>query len=219
MSTEPSLCLQPYLGRHGRDRQSEVLIPNTREPLPSLFQAFLRAPRTIGAIASSSPILAARMVDYASPEQGHCVVEIGAGQGPMTAALVDKGHTPDLVFEVQPSLAGALTARFPDLTVVQDSAARLPTILSTHGLQQADRIVSSLPWAIWSDALQDSILTGVTQGMAADGRMVTFTYVHGRWLPGARRFFRKLESRFDRVTVSPVIWKNLPPAVVYVCDR
>lgn len=158
------------------------------------------------------------MVEYARPEQGQCVVEIGAGKGPMTAALVEKGHAPALVFELQASLAEALTVRFPDLTVVQDSAARLPEILDTHGIGPADRVVSSLPWAVWSDALQESILAGVTRGMAPDGRMVTFTYVHGLWLPGARRFFHKLESRFAQVTVSPVVWKNLPPAVVYTCD-
>ena len=159
------------------------------------------------------------MVEYAQPEEGHCIVEIGAGQGPMTAALIEHGHSPTLVFELQASLAKALIGRFPDLTVVQDSAAKLPTILETHGLGKADRVVSSLPWAIWSDPLQESILNGVSQGMTPHGRMVTFTYVHGRWLPGAKRFFRKLESRFSHVTVSPIVWKNIPPAVVYICDR
>jgi phosphatidylethanolamine/phosphatidyl-N-methylethanolamine N-methyltransferase len=185
----------------------------------SFLRAFLRAPRTIGAVASSGPALASRMVECAKLEQGHCVVEIGAGQGPMTTALVEHGHPPALVFELYEQWADALASRFPDLPVVQQSAADMPSQLHTHGLPLADRVVSSLPWAIWSDTLQDTILSGVVEGMQPDGRMVTFTYVHGRWLPSARRFRRKLESHFRSVTTSSIVWKNLPPAVVYQCDR
>ena len=185
----------------------------------SFLRAFLRAPRTIGAVASSGRALASKMVECAELERGHCVVEIGAGQGPMTTALVEHGHPPALVFELYEQWANALALRFPDLPVVQQSAADLPSLLKARGLPLADRVVSSLPWAVWSDTLQDSILRGVIDGMQPDGRMVTFTYVHGRGLPGARRFRRKLASHFRSVTTSPIVWKNLPPAVVYLCDR
>jgi phospholipid N-methyltransferase len=54
--------------------------------------------------------------------------------------------------------------------------------------------------------------------MASDGRLVTFTYAISPLVPAGRCFRRLLERSFARVTTSPTVWANLPPAFVYVCD-
>jgi phospholipid N-methyltransferase len=38
-------------------------------------------------------------------------------------------------------------------------------------------------------------------------------------LGAARRFRRRLRDTFDEVLVSATVWRNLPPAFVYVCRR
>ena len=38
-------------------------------------------------------------------------------------------------------------------------------------------------------------------------------------LTAARRFRRTLRSTFDEVLVTATVWRNLPPAFVYVCRR
>ncbi len=183
------------------------------------LRAFLRDPVTIGAIAPSGPELAARMVESAAIEPGHGVVELGAGTGPMTEALLARHpENPLLVLEPEPDLAAVLRARFPGLRVEERFAQDLPQLVESWG-HRVDRVVSSLPWAIWSPKLQREILAAVLDVLEPEGRMVTFTYWHAQPLPAARRFRALLEEHFPRVTRSPVAWRNLPPAFVFVCDR
>jgi phospholipid N-methyltransferase len=184
------------------------------------LRQFLSDPVTIGAIAPSGAQLAARMVDSAAIAPGHVVAELGAGTGPMTEELLRRHpDNPLVVLEPMAELAATLRARFPAAHVVEAFAQDLPTICADWGHHPVDRVVSSLPWAIWSQELQTEILTGVLDAMAPDGRMVTFTYWHAQPLPAARRFKQFLEEHFQTVTRSGIAWRNLPPAFVFVCDR
>jgi phospholipid N-methyltransferase len=51
------------------------------------------------------------------------------------------------------------------------------------------------------------------------GAFTTFAYLHGMSLAAARRFRRTLRETFDEVLVSATVWRNVPPAFVYVCRR
>lgn len=184
------------------------------------LREFLADPVTIGAIAPSGAQLAAQMVTSAAIEPDHILAELGAGTGPMTAELLARHpDNPLLVLEPKVELAGTLRERFPTAHVVEGYAQALPTLCKEWGHPQIDRVVSSLPWAIWSQELQTEILEGVLAAMAPQGRMVTFTYWHAQPLPAAKRFRAFLEAHFRTVERSPIAWKNLPPAFVFVCDR
>ena len=52
-----------------------------------------------------------------------------------------------------------------------------------------------------------------------DGVFTTFAYRHGMALAAARRFRRALHETFDEVLLTPTVWRNMPPAFVYVCRR
>jgi phosphatidylethanolamine/phosphatidyl-N-methylethanolamine N-methyltransferase len=186
----------------------------------TFWRALMRSPTGVGAVAPSSGALAAQMVRSAGIGPDHVVVELGAGTGPMTRALVDAHpHNKLLVLEPDPGLAAACRERVPEADVVEAFAQDLPALMASRGYARADRVVSSLPFAAWSDELQRAVLDAVLQVMAPDGRMVTFTYVHGPWLPAGRRVKQLLDERFARVSSSPVVWGNVPPAFVYCCDR
>jgi len=103
------------------------------------------------------------------------------------------------------------------VTVYQDSAENLAGYLARCPSPQADYIVSGLPWASLPVAMQDRILQSILAGLAPGGRFTTFAYAHACWLPRARRFRRRLEAGFHTVTLSPLVWGNLPPAFVYCC--
>lgn len=184
------------------------------------LREFLADPVTIGAVAPSGAQLAAQMVTSAAILPEHVVAEIGAGTGPMTAELLARHpDNPLVVLEPKPELAATLRQRFPTAHVVEAYAQALPQITQAWGHTPVDRVVSSLPWAIWKQEMQEEILAGILEAMAPDGRMVTFTYWHAQPLPAARRFREFLQRHFARVERSPVAWKNLPPAFVFVCDR
>ncbi len=184
------------------------------------LRQFFADPVTIGAVAPSGPQLAKIMVDEAAIEPGHVVAEIGAGTGPMTAELL-KRHpdNPLVVLEPVEELAAELRKRHPTAHVVERYAQDLPEICAEWGHPQVDRVVSSLPWAIWPVEQQQAILDGLLAAMTPDARMVTFTYWHAQPLPAARRFKAFLGENFREVTRSRIAWANLPPAFVFSCRR
>ncbi|MBA2321237.1 MAG: hypothetical protein H0V89_08780 [Deltaproteobacteria bacterium] len=186
----------------------------------AFLREFARDPKSLGAVTPSGPALAKLEVEAAEIAIGEPVVEIGAGTGPMTAEIVRQHPTsPLLALEPNPVLAAALRERFPGVRVEQDFAQSLPPRCAAWGHPQVRRVVCGLPWAIWPDALQAEILDAVLAILTPDGRMVSFQYVHSRYLPAAIRFQSVLESRFGRVRRTSIAWTHLPPAFVLVCDR
>lgn len=184
----------------------------------TFFREFTRDPVQLGAIAPSGAALAKTMVAAADLRPGHVVVELGAGTGPMTAEILRvRPDGPLVALEPNPALASLLRERFPTVRVEQRYAQELRAILTEMGHTQADRVVSSLPWAIWSDALQNEVFSAIVDVIAPDGVMVTFGYLHAQPLPAARRLRAALHARFSSVHTTPTAWRNLPPALVFVC--
>jgi phospholipid N-methyltransferase len=149
------------------------------------------------------------------------IVDAGAGTGAFTGAILD-GCAPDafvVAVELNAAFVARLERRYPDVEVVHDSVERLPDVLAGLGRPQADVVVCGVPWAILDAATQSRLLAGIAGGLKEGGRFATFGYVHCSALPGCRRFLRLLERDFVAFETSPVVWLNLPPAVVYRCRR
>ncbi len=184
------------------------------------FRAFLRDPKQVGSVWPSSPALGRAMVQASEIGPDDVVVELGAGTGPVTRELVAAhGELPLLVLEPDEALAARCRELVPGAEVLAAYAQELPQLLQERGLGQVTRIVSSLPWTVWPAELQDEIFDALFSVCSPDARMVTFSYWHMKSLPGGRRIRSLLESRFPSVRTTPVVWNNLPPAFVYVCDR
>lgn len=182
---------------------------------------FLRHPITTGAVAPSSHWLANRMADEMELEKASTVVEVGPGTGPVTRAIV--GRIPAealfLAIELNAEFARKLAERFPRAEVINDSAENISLHLAKHGRRDVDSVLSSLPWASFPVELQERLLGAITGSLKPGGRFATFAYVHASWFPTARRFRELLESRFGTVRATRVVWRNLPPALVYRCEK
>lgn len=188
--------------------------------LRTFLGALARKPAGVGAIAPSSRALASTMVALAHIQDGDHVVELGAGTGPMTRALRDAHpHHDVLVLEPDPGLAAKCRENVPGVEVAEAYAQELPKLIADRGWPHVDRVVSSLPFAAWPAPLQKEVFDAILTVLKPGGRLVTFTYAHSPYLPAGRRARALLERTFDRVHLSPVIWGNVPPAFVYVCDR
>lgn len=176
----------------------------------SITREFLRHPVLTGAIAPSSPRLAEAMTAGLGLETAALVAELGPGTGVFTEAvfamLRPEAHL--TAVEINPRFAASLRERFPQAEVVTGSAEHL-------ALSGVDVVVSGLPWTAMTAARQQAILGAVTEALAPNGRFTTFAYAHAAWTPPARRFAALLRSRFAVVERTPVVWGNLPPAIVY----
>lgn len=183
---------------------------------------FCREPKRIGAIAPSSTKLARRMLQPINFNRVKVIVEYGSGTGAFTRQVVeriDPEKTLFFGFELNEHMNRIINQKIPGVQIFQDSAAEIRSYLKKFGVKHADAVISGLPWAVFSDELQDDILYETVAGLKKGGVFTTFAYLHGLLLPSGIRFRRKLEQYFSEVRTSPVVWSNIPPALVYWCRK
>jgi phosphatidylethanolamine/phosphatidyl-N-methylethanolamine N-methyltransferase len=187
----------------------------------AFLAAAVRSPGKVGAVVPSSASLATVLASVVPRTGAPVVVELGPGTGAVTG-VIDTRLPPDarhIAVELDPGMARYLQRVHPGLEVIEGDAAKLGTLLTERGVERVDAVLSGLPWALFDDELQRSILDQVAGVIGATGAFTTFAYTSGMVLPAARRFRRVLRETFDEVVVSATVWRNVPPAFAYVCRR
>lgn len=193
----------------------------TDNPARAFLSAALRRPATMGAVAPSSARLAGVLASIVPREGAPVVVELGPGTGSASTAVAARlpAGGRHLAVELDPDMVAYLRRTRPELEVVPGDARELGRLLAERGVDRVDAVICGLPWALFDDATQAGVLDEVGRAIGDTGAFTTFAYLQGMALPAARRFRSTLRSRFDEVLVSATVWRNLPPAFVYVCRR
>ncbi|WP_176013425.1 class I SAM-dependent methyltransferase [Victivallis sp. Marseille-Q1083] len=184
-----------------------------------LLKQFLKNPSRIGALCPSSRSLCRQMIREIGMERAGAVVELGPGTGVITREIL--ATLPDgsefFAVELDPEIYRRFHHAYPQVNVFNCSAEELTTLVATSPMNKVDVIVSGLPWAAFPGDLQDRILDAIVSNLNEGGYFTTFAYLQGLLLPAGIRFRHRLKQHFREVKISPVVWRNLPPAVVYRC--
>lgn len=187
--------------------------------LRAFLGSVLRRPTNVGAMAPTGSQVTAQAASVVPRIGQPLVAELGAGAGAISDAIgVRLGGQPHMAIELDASLAAHLRRTRPRLEVVQADAATINAQLRARGRPALDAVVSSLPWTLLDAGQQRQLLHEIARALHADGAFTAIGYLSAP--PGKARAFRaRLAERFDEVTVSSTIWRNIPPAKVYVCRR
>lgn len=182
---------------------------------------FLRKPTQVGAVAPSSRALSEMLVDSCDWSQVRYAVEFGPGTGVATEVILQRLHADAKFFAIEQSadLAQATRKRCPEAEVVEGCVTEIQRYCSQRQFPHVDAVVSGLPWASFSAALQNDIFQAMFRVLRPGGSFATFAYLQGTQLPAGKRFAELLKQNFSTVVKSPVVWRNLPPAFVYRCVR
>lgn len=182
----------------------------------SFLLAWLRNPRSIGAVAPSGPALA-RLMTLQASQLGGPVIELGPGTGVLTRALIEHGVPPSrlALIEADPTFADALAHSFPLARILRMDAARLGETASLFGTERACAVVSGLPLLSMPSEQVAAIMQGVFDSqLRENGVFYQFTY--GPRCPLSNALLDRLELQAHRVGSALL---NLPPAVVYCISR
>jgi phosphatidylethanolamine/phosphatidyl-N-methylethanolamine N-methyltransferase len=176
-----------------------------------LLKLWLKNPLKIGAVAASSPELAAAMARHIPLQEPGFVVELGGGTGPVTRAILEAGVPAErlAVVERDPTLHRHLAQRYPGVRVLLGDAMHLQSLLKREGIAPVKAIVSSLPLLSMKKSIQHRIAAQVFSVLEAGAPMIQFTY----------GLFSPLKNR-ERLGVSGKVedrvLQNLPPASVWL---
>lgn len=187
---------------------------NSKMSALEFFIQGLKDIRTVGTISRSSQFVSKTMIKHVDFNTAKCIVELGAGDGPITKYILRalKGETKVLAFEVNDKLCQLMRDRYDDprLQVVEDSAEKIQEYVNGAGFEQADYIISALPFVSLPDDLGDRILQEAFKALRPGGKFIQLNY---SLIPRKR-----YEAIFGKSKVN-FVTLNIPPAWVIVCEK
>ncbi len=176
----------------------------------------------------SSQYLARAMAEPLRLERAATVAELGPGTGAITQTLL--GEMPAgstlIAFETNSRFCAYLRKYLPDprLELVHAGAETLHEHLQEMECAGLDAVVSSLSFAFLYEAQRHAILDGVAANMARGAVFTQYQYLSTWWADSLRQNVQRRRLSLDRLlhqhfrTVdTEVVWRNLPPAVVFTC--
>lgn len=189
----------------------------TKKPLKSLrnitgvalfAREFVTHPAAMGAAWPSSKHLGLGIAAEV-PMDSNFVIELGAGTGVVTEALLERGIAPEKLCAVErsASLSKHLRKRFPKLNVIEGDARELDFFIDTKQ-QPVSTIVSGLPLRSLPSKVIKDVGVQLDKVLDKKGTFIQFTYsLHRRPIAPSKQL---------RWKYSKYIWRNFPPARVDV---
>ena len=178
---------------------------------PVLFsRALLNNPRAVGAACPSSSRLARVIADQVTlPGKDELILELGAGTGMVTRALLRRGVEPGklVVVEQDKLLARHLKRQFPKVAVIHGNAVKLCQLCNRYD-RRIGTVVSSLPLLSLPPATVQALGIELQTLLGGNGSLIQYTYRLNN-NPGPLTAFLEFAS-------AETVWGNFPPARVEV---
>jgi phosphatidylethanolamine/phosphatidyl-N-methylethanolamine N-methyltransferase len=169
------------------------------------FKHWLSNPVTVGAVAPSSRYLADAMTEDVAAFDA--IVEVGAGTGAITEALVQKNPSARLIlFELAEDLATKLKKRYPQAEVVAGPFHEKASVLT--GLPERTIFVSGLPFRSLPSRMIALTINTLAEALRVSParKLVQFTYQpRVPFTPPAGFLWKRYKT----------VWRNTPPASVW----
>ena len=172
------------------------------------FRRWLRNPLQMGSIIPSSPALCRRIAAAVERAPDEYVLELGAGTGVITRALLAAGVPARrlVVIEIVPEMADVLREELPGVTVITGDAFALETTLPAHMKRAIGTAICGVPLVLLPLERQQAFVAGVEAVPPGRGFLL-YTYCATSPLP-----YRKLGLRAARLAFTPF---NFPPASLW----
>jgi len=177
------------------------------------LREFLRHPQQVGSIIPSSHFLERRVVEVAGVSSAHTIVELGAGTGGITRAILCamSANATLMAVEVNPSFCSLLRRIQADrLIVYRGDALDLRGAVALHGLPAPDVVVSGIPFSTMSRSAGAKILDSTFSVLRPGGYFVAYqisAHVHALASPLLGR--PRIEVEF----------LNIPPTRIYCWQK
>jgi phosphatidylethanolamine/phosphatidyl-N-methylethanolamine N-methyltransferase len=172
------------------------------------FRRWMANPLQMGSIVPSSPSLCKRIVAQTRANPDQIVVELGAGTGVISRALLDGGLPPERLYvvEIVRDMAEHLRAVLPGARVIEGDARRLPQLIPPEFHGKIGTVVVGIPLVLLPLAEQRRFIEAI-EAVAPGVGFILYSYCITSPLP-----WKKLGLLPKREAWTPL---NFPPASVW----
>lgn len=172
------------------------------------FRRWLANPLQMGSVIPSSSALCQRIVKHTRRAADEAVLELGAGTGVVSRALLAGGVPPErlIVVEIVPEMADHLRAVLPGVEVLEGDTKDLPDLLPNHWHGRIGSVVCGIPLLLLPFPEQRRFIAAI-EAVAPGRGFLQYSYCLTSPLP----------CRKHALTVRREAWTplNFPPASVW----
>ena len=203
--------------------ENQRSVHKVSSPSPSekqlFFKRWVKNPLSLGAVLPSSRNLSRLMGETVFKDnaglikQGYYVLEIGAGTGSFTKALLDAGVPPKqlICVELDSKLFSFLRERFPGVTCLCGDASDLKNLLPPVFMSKIATVVSGIPMINVPVKIREAIIASSFSLLGDTGLFYQFTYSPFSSIPA--NAFKLTKKRVGTV------FFNFPPATIWAYKR
>ncbi len=201
-----------------RSSENETCISNGGRGLGSqavLFaRNFLKHPNMVGWVLPSSRFLVNQVLKQINWERARVIVEYGPGVGAFTTRVLERMH-PDarlIALEINPDFFEFLrdSVRDPRFHLVNESATEIDAVLARLGYEQAEYIISGIPFRTIPDGIRDTIVRKTHSVLHPNGAFLVYQF-SSAVRPYLERVFSSVSREFELL--------NILPARLFYCAR
>ncbi len=172
------------------------------------FRRWMANPLQMGSIVPSSRALCRRLVAHTHADADQIVVELGAGTGVVSRALIQSGVAAERLFviEIVPDMAAHLRQALPGAQVIEGDARRLPQLIAQELHGRIGTVIVGIPLVLLPLAEQRRFVDAI-EAVAPGRGFILYSYCVTSPLP-----WKKLGLTPRREAWTPL---NFPPASVW----
>ncbi|MER8576318.1 class I SAM-dependent methyltransferase [Mesorhizobium sp. M1409] len=176
------------------------------------FKGWQKDKKGVGALIPTSIYAARRMASVVNPRSGMPVLELGAGTGVITKAILERGIKPHQLVSVEYSrnFYNGLVQRFPGVDFRLGNAFALNEVLGERK-GEFDCVVSAVPLLSFPMEQRVALVEDLLARIPAGRPVIQITY--GPLSPVIKMPDRYVVSHYDFVV------RNIPPAQLWTYRR
>ena len=179
------------------------------------FRRWLANPLQMGSVVPSSAALCERIVRHTRRAADEAVLELGAGTGVVSRALLNAGLPPErlIVVEIVPDMAGHLRRVLPGSLVIEGDARALPRLLPPAWHGRIGTVICGIPLVLLAAAEQARFIAAMDK--VAPGRgFLHYSYCATSPLPARRHGLSARREAWTPLNFPPAsVWRYRPDRV------
>ncbi len=190
--------------------------PSSREAAPArpwlFFRRWIANPLQMGSVVPSSAALCARIVRQTRRQPDEAVLELGAGTGVISRALLAAGLPPERLFvvEIVPDMAAHLRQALPGVQVIEGDARALPELIPPQWHGRIGTVICGIPLVLLPLPAQRRFIDAI-EAVAPGRGFLHYSYCATSPLPARRHGLVGRREAWTPLNFPPAsVWRYVP---------